>query len=93
MHSLNYPEKLLKYMLKSPRLEVKPFNAPQLYIGKETTYEICPRPKVPRYLGQFPGARSGSNSSESGITAVRACRIAVGIKQRDNDKKTTALSR
>ena len=54
--------------------------------------EICLRPKVPRYLWQFPGARSGSKSSESGISAVRACRIAMAIGQRDRDKKTVALS-
>ena len=45
--------------------------------------EICLRPKVPGVLGK---------SSESGITAVRACQIAIEMKQSDNDKKTTALS-
>ena len=54
--------------------------------------EICPRPKVPRYLGQFPGEGSGSESSESGISAVRASRIAIGIEQRDREKKTLAVS-
>ena len=62
---------------------------PEIKMGQPV--QVRPRSKVHLYLGQFPGERSGSKSSESGTTAVRACRIAVGIKY--SDKKKAALSR
>ena len=41
MHSLNHQEKSLKCFLKSPRLKVKPFNAPQLLEAARRTSNVA----------------------------------------------------
>ena len=42
MHSLDHPEKSLKLSIKTQRLEVKPFNAPQLYGVATISFEKYP---------------------------------------------------